>query len=347
MPTPAGLEVGDPMRHKQGIWQIALSHDGRRLASVDNATIRVWDQNTRRHLGDSLPVQEKYWFSSITWSPDGQSVITGHDEGKISSWDVAPLAIESSDTTTVLVTSAPINVVAGNPPQPSSSRPRTGSLSSSFLDLPATALPPNNPKPNPPPLPDDFWDSSDLDPPSLVRPPILSVSRDERPAAKQPISASSKTTAKTAVSTSPAKPVINLFARIFAHFRRDKRAANNIEMQPPRASHPPKHSPVVKVPLAEADARLYTPGQKKEPEPVDDGDVSEESIRDDGCLNAICFCEFFKWLKYRRELRREECQRQERRERRRQERAAQAAQEHQSQPSLIAEGENQAGSAST
>ncbi|KAH7906318.1 hypothetical protein BJ138DRAFT_645621 [Hygrophoropsis aurantiaca] len=53
------------------------------------------------------------------------------------------------------------------------------------------------------------------------------------------------------------------------------------------------------------------PGQGDESEEEDSEDEAEEqeddaeSFRDDGCLNAICFCEYLKWLKYRREQRRQ------------------------------------------
>ncbi|KAH7908884.1 quinon protein alcohol dehydrogenase-like superfamily [Hygrophoropsis aurantiaca] len=134
-----------------------------------------------------------------------------------------------------------------------------------------------------------------------------------------------------ASNTAPDSSLPSLFSRVRARFSRDKRTPEEIEMRPPQEIHLPKYSRVTKVALAEADARLYTPKQKKEPEPEDSDDAaSEESIRDDGCLNAICFCEYLKWRKYRRELRKEEQQRQERRERKGQERQEQErlAQQH-------------------
>ncbi|KAH7911920.1 hypothetical protein BJ138DRAFT_1112828 [Hygrophoropsis aurantiaca] len=69
-------------------------------------------------------------------------------------------------------------VVTGNPPQPgpSSPRSRTGSLSSSFLDLPA-AGPSNQLQSNQPPRHDGFWDTSDIDLPARARPQISSISR--------------------------------------------------------------------------------------------------------------------------------------------------------------------------
>ncbi|KAH7904186.1 quinon protein alcohol dehydrogenase-like superfamily [Hygrophoropsis aurantiaca] len=266
-----GIEVGDPMLgHESFIQQIALSHDGRRLASVDNAMIRVWDQNTRRQLGDSLPVEAKYWFYSIAWSPDGRSIVTGHHEGRISLWDVAPLEIENSDTTT-----APINVVEGNPPRPSSSRPRTGSLSSSLLDSPA-AGPSNQSKSNQPPHRDDFWDTSDIDLPARARPQISTIPIAEVPLKPSIPRTSNAKTAPNVSSTSSAAPSANnnLLGRIGAHFRRDQHAPDAIEMQPPPPKIP-KYSPVAKVALGQADARLYM-DTSKDKKPGDDESGQEE-----------------------------------------------------------------------
>ncbi|KAH7904185.1 quinon protein alcohol dehydrogenase-like superfamily, partial [Hygrophoropsis aurantiaca] len=282
-----GQEVGDPMQGHEHIQQIALSYDGRRLASVAyDGTVRVWDQNTRPQLGDSLRAQDNVQSLAVAWSPSGRSIVAGTKVGSIYLWDVPPLEAEDSDTTAVgnmlssllqasLKEAQPPVFAAGNPLQPSASQLRTSSLSPSILDLPVGAPTPVKPNSNPPPLPADFWDFPDSDPPALVRPPISvsfngfiieisvelihvgpgwqTVSRDEQPSTKPSAPASSKTTPKTPVSASPAKPPINLSARILARFRRDKHAADNIEMEPPRASHLPKYSRVVKVPLAEAD----------------------------------------------------------------------------------------------
>ncbi|KAH7909051.1 hypothetical protein BJ138DRAFT_1156161 [Hygrophoropsis aurantiaca] len=58
-------------------------------------------------------------------------------------------------------------------------------------------------------------------------------------------------------------------------------------------------------------ARHQEPVQEEESDSADDdndadGEKEEaESFRDDGCLNAICFCEYLKWRRYRRDLRRQ------------------------------------------
>ncbi|KAH7904551.1 WD40-repeat-containing domain protein [Hygrophoropsis aurantiaca] len=304
----AGLEVGQPMLGHDGcIWQILLSPDGRHLASgSDDWTVRLWDLSSRLQVGKPLRAQGTFY--SVAWAPYGRSIAAGTELGKIHLWDVPPLGDACKPEATVL---------SGNsPPLTNTSRTRANSLSSSILNQPAGSQPPNRSTSTRRRRGNDFFDSS-LDLPAIAHPQISNIpSRAKFTATKPPISATKalKTVPKIPkVSSSPGKQPANVFARILARFHSKTRAADALQ-----ASHLPKHSPVVKVPLAEADARLYTPGSKKKPEPVDD-DASEESIRDDGCLNAICFCEYFKWLAYRRELRREERRRQERQERRRQE----------------------------
>ncbi|KAH7906798.1 quinon protein alcohol dehydrogenase-like superfamily [Hygrophoropsis aurantiaca] len=244
-----GHKVGDPMLgHSNVVRQIALSHDGRRLASAGwDGTVRVWDRNTRRQLGDPLWAQDNTGFVSTAWSPDDQSIIAGTVDGSICLWDVPPHEVEDlPDTTT------PPVVVAGNPPQASPSRPRTVSLSPSIINLPAAAPPPINSKSNPPPLPDDFWDSSDTDLPGRARTQISTVPITEVPL-KPAIPRTSK--AKTAPNVPSASPPASnsFFSRIGSRFRRAKHTPEIIEMQlpPPKI---PKYSPVGKVALGQADA---------------------------------------------------------------------------------------------
>ncbi|KAH7906793.1 WD40-repeat-containing domain protein [Hygrophoropsis aurantiaca] len=166
--STTGKEVGDPMLgHEEGIHQIALSHDGHRLASVDGVTVRVWDLTTRRQVGDRLQAPDEFSFYSIAWSLNGRSIVAGTREGEIDLWDVPSLEVEDSAMTPV--------VVAGHPPQPSSPRPRTDSLSPSILDLPA-AGPSNQSKSSQPPRRDDFWDTSDIDLPARACPQISTIS---------------------------------------------------------------------------------------------------------------------------------------------------------------------------
>ncbi|KAH7904055.1 hypothetical protein BJ138DRAFT_38177 [Hygrophoropsis aurantiaca] len=258
--------------HKDGIQQIALSNDGRRLASVDgSATVRVWDRNTRRQLGDSLRAHGDDRPLSVAWSPNGRSIIAGTNVGSICLWDVSPLevAVEDSDTTT------PPVVVAGNPPQPSSSRPRTGSLSSSLLDLPA-AGPSNQSKTNQPPRRDDFWDTSDIDLPARTRAQISTIPIAEVPLRPSIPRTSKAKAAPNVPSTSSAAPSAdkNLLGRIGARFRRDKHTPDAIGMRPPPPKMP-NYSAVGKVALGQADARLYM-DTSKDKKPGDNESVQEE-----------------------------------------------------------------------
>ncbi|KAH7911922.1 hypothetical protein BJ138DRAFT_1100716, partial [Hygrophoropsis aurantiaca] len=82
--------------------------------------------------------------------------------------------------------------------------------------------------------------------------------------------------AKTALnvpSTSPSAPD-GFFGRIGSRFRRDKYTPKTIEMQPPSPKIP-KYSPVGKVALGQADARLYR-AKSKERKPSGDESGQEE-----------------------------------------------------------------------
>ncbi|KAH7904918.1 quinon protein alcohol dehydrogenase-like superfamily [Hygrophoropsis aurantiaca] len=222
-----------------------------------------------------------------------------------------------------------------------------------------------------------------------------SYAQSDAPGPSKPSGSEAKTSniasnAKLNSSTPPERSS-SFISRVRARFLREKHdhTAESIEMRPPQAREPrlPKYSPIVKVPLAQADPRLIIapPRRKRRPRPVanaavqeqgqeqapaqeqgqlqvqgdvqkqgtaqpqgavpaqgtiqcqeagpeqaqgtvqnqvpgqeadseeddsDEGEAEEqedaESFRDDGCLNALCFCEFLKWWKYRRDLRREQ-----------------------------------------
>ncbi|KAH7907694.1 hypothetical protein BJ138DRAFT_1116471 [Hygrophoropsis aurantiaca] len=160
-----------------GIKEIAPSRDGRRLASVCTYSdmVFLWDLSTRQRLGKSLHSPQAdpqgsflgrpNTLFSVSWSPDGQSLVAGGDIGKIYQWEVPPLEDEDTGTCPILVPS--------NPLLPTTPQSSTSSLSSSLLDMPAGALPPNRLNSNPPPLPDDFWDCSDSIPAAKLPPVSL------------------------------------------------------------------------------------------------------------------------------------------------------------------------------
>ncbi|KAH7905849.1 hypothetical protein BJ138DRAFT_1130274 [Hygrophoropsis aurantiaca] len=253
--------------HEYVIEQIALSNNGHHLVSAGHGrTVRVWDLSARRPLGDPLEAQSEYISAAMAWSPGGQFVVAGSTQGDIFLWDVSSL--ENSDTVT------PPLLGAGNNPWPSTSRSQTSSLSPSLLDLPAGA--PIRPNSNQPPRRDDFWDTSDLDLPARTRTQISTI-----PIAAVPFKPSipRTSTAKAAPnvsSTSSTAPSAhnNVLGSIGARFRRDKHAPDPIGMQPPPPKTP-KYSPVAKVALGQADARLYM-DTSKDKKPGDDESVQEE-----------------------------------------------------------------------
>ncbi|KAH7910075.1 hypothetical protein BJ138DRAFT_1127162 [Hygrophoropsis aurantiaca] len=139
-----------------GIHQIALSGDGQRLASAAYNEVRIWDMtlSTRRQLGDPPPVQHTYSVA-VAWSPSGESIVAGDGKGNIHMWTVPPL----NDNITA---QAPV-LDANIPPLPSASRPRTHSISSSILSLPAAPFPapPRSPESNNVTAKETDWEYSD------------------------------------------------------------------------------------------------------------------------------------------------------------------------------------------
>jgi WD40 repeat protein/serine/threonine protein kinase len=86
------LETGNELRQLRGqttsLDQIALSADGRRLASVgwDN-TAKVWDTATCRELF-TLRGHSKF-VCGVCFSPDGRLAVTAGAEGEVKLWDAA------------------------------------------------------------------------------------------------------------------------------------------------------------------------------------------------------------------------------------------------------------------
>ncbi|KAH7906667.1 WD40-repeat-containing domain protein [Hygrophoropsis aurantiaca] len=168
-----GREVGDPIKPgvNSVITGIAVSLDGRCLASVHSSTVYIWDLSKRRKIGDSLQIGSYFQrISSAAWSPNGQFVITGDINGNVQLWDAPPL--EESDEVTLPIPAEsspplPVSIVAGiqvcccmiiTLTSQSPSRPRANSVSSSILNFPAVS-PPALPRP-PESIKDDNWEHS-------------------------------------------------------------------------------------------------------------------------------------------------------------------------------------------
>ncbi|KAH7906490.1 WD40-repeat-containing domain protein [Hygrophoropsis aurantiaca] len=135
--SATGLEVGNPIQHTYYFVHIAVSPDGRRVASVPgDGAVRIWDLSKRTQIGEPLKSQNGA-HRSVAWSPDGRSVVTGDHSGGICVWDLPPLE-----------------------------QRRANSLSSSLLDLPAGTQPQNQPDPKHQ-LRDKFFESS-LDLPTII-----------------------------------------------------------------------------------------------------------------------------------------------------------------------------------
>lgn len=81
--------VGDvPVTLKsRAVWSVALSSDGRRLASGGFGDIHYWDIATRKKL---FTVKKRsFWCVSVALSPDGRRLAAGDSFGGLQLWDTA------------------------------------------------------------------------------------------------------------------------------------------------------------------------------------------------------------------------------------------------------------------
>jgi WD40 repeat protein/serine/threonine protein kinase len=78
----------DPLKHKDRVWSLDLSPDGKLLAVANGATISFWDAHSFRKLPLSLQ-PEQGRLVRIRFSPDGQYLATVGGSGPVTLWDTA------------------------------------------------------------------------------------------------------------------------------------------------------------------------------------------------------------------------------------------------------------------
>jgi WD40 repeat protein len=63
---------------------VVFSPDGKLVLSGSSDVLKLWDSTT----GKALWSHDSWWVVSIVYSPDGNSVFTGHLNGAVRLWDV-------------------------------------------------------------------------------------------------------------------------------------------------------------------------------------------------------------------------------------------------------------------
>ncbi len=80
-------ELKSLIGHKHIVWSVAISPDGKTLASgSEDNTIRLWDITTGEQLttitGHTAPVK------CVNFSPDGTKVASSTDDGAVFIWEI-------------------------------------------------------------------------------------------------------------------------------------------------------------------------------------------------------------------------------------------------------------------
>ncbi|GGP34266.1 WD40 repeat domain-containing protein [Saccharothrix coeruleofusca] len=91
--SPRGVEPGAP-EQDDVVWALAISDDGRTMASASDTSVRLWDLTDPRAptpLGDPLRLRTRY-SSPIAFRPDGRVLATGDDDTSVRLWDISDRA---------------------------------------------------------------------------------------------------------------------------------------------------------------------------------------------------------------------------------------------------------------
>ena len=77
--------------HRASISHITFTPDGTKIVSsggdFSDTTIRVWDVNTGKEIGDPIKDAHELWIKSLCYSPDGTRFVTGGADSTIRFWD--------------------------------------------------------------------------------------------------------------------------------------------------------------------------------------------------------------------------------------------------------------------
>ncbi|KAG2060581.1 WD40 repeat-like protein [Suillus hirtellus] len=111
-----GAQIGEDWRDEKdtGVWCMALSPDGKTLASgcVDG-NVRLWDVESRRVIAIWLSPGDTNVIGALAWSINGKQVLSGSWDGMARVWDVESgvvvLVIQTGRTWVNTVTYSPNN----------------------------------------------------------------------------------------------------------------------------------------------------------------------------------------------------------------------------------------------
>jgi WD40 repeat protein len=114
---PRGAPIAHPKRDCSGtgINAVAISPDGKVVATTCLGYIRFWDVATHRPLG--VPVENESSVPAIAFSPDGRTLAAGRTDGTARLWDVATRSPRGDAIGRPARTGAfnPVNAVAFSP----------------------------------------------------------------------------------------------------------------------------------------------------------------------------------------------------------------------------------------